>query len=327
MYRGRIGRHVDGAGRCASCDPSRRGHVKRAAGLVLAVLLLVVGGQGGAGHSVGHYPILLSRRDPHRRGRSRRRRQWPHRRDAARLRRRAPRSFAGPVPEHVKSVKSLGSFLVLSFNAASARFASADDRCAAARGILAAAQRGEGGRLRLPSLSRDALSRRLPAPPGPDRGGNAAPLARIGGARACEGRRQGPARRGDRARSAGTAGGRAEVIVSRWCRSTIWSAGAGVQLDGWSGPPWVKEGWFHAHRLLAAGLDAAAARGSRMRPIERLIRGAGARLGGARRIWSGAWWPRSPIVAGAWWSAMRRREEYFNEAYPRGRREHRLRLR
>ena len=41
-------------------------------------------------------------------------------------------------------------------------------------------------------------------------------------------------------------------------------AAAGVQLVGWSGPPWVKEGWFQAHRLLASGLDAAhAGRGGR----------------------------------------------------------------
>ncbi len=60
-------------------------------------------------------------------------------------------NFAGPVPGHVKSVKSLGSFLVLSFNPASARFASADDRCAAARGILAALARGKSSRLRFPS--------------------------------------------------------------------------------------------------------------------------------------------------------------------------------
>ena len=33
-------------------------------------------------------------------------------------------------------------------------------------------------------------------------------------------------------------------------------AAAGVQFDGWSGPPWMKEGWFHAYLLLAAGLDA-----------------------------------------------------------------------
>jgi hypothetical protein len=31
-------------------------------------------------------------------------------------------------------------------------------------------------------------------------------------------------------------------------------------LNGWLGPPWLKEGWFHAYRLLAPGLADAAAR-------------------------------------------------------------------
>ena len=35
-------------------------------------------------------------------------------------------------------------------------------------------------------------------------------------------------------------------------------ASTGVPFDGWSGPPWAKEGWFEAHRLLAPALDAAA---------------------------------------------------------------------
>ena len=33
-------------------------------------------------------------------------------------------------------------------------------------------------------------------------------------------------------------------------------AGTGAQADGWPGPPWVREGWFHARLLLAPGLDA-----------------------------------------------------------------------
>ena len=43
-------------GRFASRDPVRRGAARRAAGVALAAGLLVAGGQGGAGHSVGHYP-------------------------------------------------------------------------------------------------------------------------------------------------------------------------------------------------------------------------------------------------------------------------------
>ena len=125
---------------CASRDLVRRGIVKRAVGVALAAALLVAGGQSGAGHSVGHYPsyypdeIRIDAVDPAAAGKGLVD-ETLHAYVGA-----AP-SFAGPVPEHVKSVKSLGSFLVLSFNTASARFASAEARCAAARGILAALAR------------------------------------------------------------------------------------------------------------------------------------------------------------------------------------------
>ena len=43
-------------GRYAGRDPSGRELGKRVAGLALVGVLLVAGGQGGAGHQVGHYP-------------------------------------------------------------------------------------------------------------------------------------------------------------------------------------------------------------------------------------------------------------------------------
>ena len=110
---------------------------KRAAGAVLAVGILVAGGQGGAGHSVGHFPsyypdeIRIDAVDPATAGKGLVDETLHAYVGAVPI-------FAGPVPEHVKSVRSLGSFLVLSFNTKSAPFASADSRCAAARGILAA---------------------------------------------------------------------------------------------------------------------------------------------------------------------------------------------
>src|SRR5262249_60638669 len=97
--------------------------------------LIIAGGRGGAGHQVGHYPsfypdeIRISTLDP-----------------AAASKGLAeevlhayigtPPRFAGPVPHHVKTAKSLGSFLILSLDAASPRLASAEARCAVARGIL-----------------------------------------------------------------------------------------------------------------------------------------------------------------------------------------------
>ena len=105
------------------------GRCCRAAGIVVAAGVIVAGGQGGAGHSVGHYPsyypdeIRIDVLGPEGAGKGLADETLhayigsaPH--------------FTQPVPGHVKSAKSLGSFLVLSFHAGSKRFASLEDRCA-----------------------------------------------------------------------------------------------------------------------------------------------------------------------------------------------------
>jgi hypothetical protein len=112
--------------------------------MALALGVIVATGRGGAGHSVGHFPSY-----------------YP---DEIRIDVVEPEAaasgladatlhayvgslpkFTGPVPSHVKSAKSLGSFLVLSLDAGLKRFASADDRCAAARGFLAALSQETAG--------------------------------------------------------------------------------------------------------------------------------------------------------------------------------------
>ena len=117
--------------------PSPRGIVRGAVGAIMVAGLVVAGGQGGAGHSVGHFPSY-----------------YPHEIRITAIEPAAAAKglsdetlhayigaapvFAGPVPKNLESVRSLGSILVLSFKTASARFASADARCAAARGFMAA---------------------------------------------------------------------------------------------------------------------------------------------------------------------------------------------
>ena len=134
-----------GGARSICCPrPFRRELGKRVAGLTLVGALLIAGGQGGAGHQVGHYPsyypdeIRIDVIDPAAaaKGLSD---ETLHAYVGA-----AP-DFAGPLPEHVKSVKSLGSFLVLSFNTTSAHFASAAARCAAAGGVLADLSKEKAG--------------------------------------------------------------------------------------------------------------------------------------------------------------------------------------
>ncbi|MFQ5934774.1 MAG: hypothetical protein ACE5LB_00005, partial [Acidiferrobacterales bacterium] len=46
--------------------------------------------------------------------------------------------FAGSIPEHLKPVESLEAFLVLSFNPRSKVVKEPEERCAAARGVIAA---------------------------------------------------------------------------------------------------------------------------------------------------------------------------------------------
>jgi len=245
-------------GRLASRDPIRRGVVKRVAGVAMTAGLLVAGGQSGAGHSVGHYPsyypdeIRIDAVDP-----------------AAAAKGLGDETlhayvsgtpvFAGPVPEHVKSVRSLGSFLVLSFNTASARFASTDGRCTAARGILAA-------------LSEEKAAGFIfhPYPVTPYHADYLHHLDRIDAVTAVIGGGSTPAS----SLKVGAKGGLAEAMVkARWGLAADGAdavleevpvdeliAAAGVRFDGWSGPPWAKEGWFQAHQLLAPGLDAASRR-------------------------------------------------------------------
>ena len=93
-------------------------------------------------------------------------------------------------------------------------------------------------------------------------------------------------------------------------------AAAGGQFDGWSGPPWMKEGWFHAYLLLAAGLDAQQ-RETADGDYEQLIRGA------TRSLAEHANLERSLVSVLA--NRCERmvvgyvpRVEYFTEAYPAG---------
>ncbi len=317
MRRGHDGRaetQID-PGRCVSRDPFRRGSAKRAAaGLVLAAGLLVAGGRSGAGHQVGHYPsyypdeIRIDAVDP-----------------AAAAKGLADAtlhayvgaapSFAGPVPEHAKAVKSLGAFLVLSFDTASARFASADARCAAARGILAGlSQEKSGGFVFHPypltPFHADYLHHldRIEAAKSTLGGGVSTPAATKVSAK------------GQLAetivRARWDLGGNAGDIVLEAVPVEDLLAGAGVQLDGWSGPPWIKEGWFHAYRLLAAGLDSTE-REAVDRDYEQLVRGQ------ARSFAEHADLERH-LVAALTSKCQRMvvgytlREEYFNDNYPEG---------
>ena len=272
-------------------------------------------GQSGAGHSVGHYPsyypdeIRIEAVDPAAAGKG-------LIDETLHAYVGAVPNFAGPVPGHVKSAKSLGSFLVLSFNTASARFASARGSLRSRSRHPGGARRGEGRRLRFHPLSRDALSRRLPAPPGPDRGGQGGCRWRAFAGDGREGRRQGQAgREAIVAARLGAVATGADAVLEVVTVDDLLAA-AGVQFHGWSGPPWVKEGWFQAHRLLASGLDAAsrlAADGYYDRLMRGEIRGLAERTDLERHLVAALTNGCERLVVG-----YALKEEFFNEAYPAG---------
>ena len=302
--------------RCAaSCTGVRGLAARRVACGALAVALVFAGGHGGAGHSVGHYPsyypdeIRIDVVDP-----------------AAAAKGLADQTlhayvgatpaFSEPPPKHVKSATALGSFLVVSVNGAAKRFATAESRCAATRGLLAT--------LRTETAAGFVFH---PYPVTPYHGDVFNHLDRIDAAKSAAGTGTPP----DAAMPVGARGELAEAIVNaRFGRAAEGAdivleavrvddllAAAGVQFTGdWPGPSWLKEGWFQAHLLLAPGLDAAA-RDAADEAYEHLIRGE------VRDLAERAGFERDLIAAltrgcGRMVVGYVLRREYFNDAYPAG---------
>ena len=307
------GRRIHSGG-FAARDLVSRVIVKRAAGIALATSLLFAGGQGSAGHSVGHFPsyypdeIRIDVVDPAAAGKG-------LVDDTLHAYVGAVPSFASPAPQHVGSAKSLGSLLVLSLNTATARLTSTHDRCTAVRGVLAV-------------LKEETASGFVfhPYPVTPYHADYLHHLDRIDAAKAVVAGGSLSAR----SMKVGAKGGLAETIVqARWGRVADDAdfvlevvpvddllAAAGMQFGGWSGPPWVKEGWFQAHRLLAPGLDDAQ-RDAVDDDYERLIRGEFIGLAERTNL-------ERRLVAGLTTACERQvvgyalREEHFSDTYPAG---------
>jgi hypothetical protein len=291
----------------------RRAIARQGVPMAVGVGLLVVGGQSGAGHQVSHFPsyypdeIRIEALDPAAAGRGLGD-GTVHAYVGA-----AP-SFAGPLPAQVKTVKSLGSFLILSFNTASARFASADARCAAARGILA--------------VLRDETTAGFVFHPYPVTPHHADYLHHLDRIEAASAALVGDASSG-KSTVVGARGQLAEAIVrARFAPATDDAAvvleavpvddllAADVQFGLWPGPPWAKEGWFHAHRLLAPGVQAVR-RSVLDDDYERLVRGEvhglAERIDLERRLVAALAVGCERVVAG-----YVLKEESFNDSYPGG---------
>ncbi len=301
-------------GRRVCRDSIWHGRVKRAAALAIAAGLFIAGGQSGAGHSVGHYPsyfpdeIRIDVVDPTAAAKGLVD-QTLHAYVGA-----TP-AIVGPVPGHVKSVTSLGSFLVLSFDTTSARFASAEARCAAARSVLAALREEKAAGFvfhpyPVTPYHADYLHHvdRVEAAKDSAIGGIAPTLPKKIGAKGRLAEAIVRARWGLLAEGGDVT--LEEIPVDRLF------AAVSVQFDGWSGPPWLKDGWFQAHRLLAPGLDAAS-RSAVDENYAHLIRGEvlglAERADLERRLVAALTKGCERTVVG-----YTLKEEYINEAYPSG---------
>jgi hypothetical protein len=70
------------------------------------------------------------------------------------------------------------------------------------------------------------------------------------------------------AAAAGSADGELEIVDV-----SALAARAAVRFNGWSGPPWIRQGWFHAYLLLAPAVTEPASRARIDDAVRRLTRG------------------------------------------------------
>lgn len=178
-----------------------------------------------------------------------------------------PRLPAGAGAE-LKAVESLEAFLVLGFNPATKAFAQPAQRCAAARGILAGLD---------PEHPEIMLS---PYPVTPFHPDYLRHLDRVDAAAAARAGAKVERDVAFRAR-----GARAQALAqSRWRLGAADAWDASLEevpvaalmppaASGWPGPPWMKEGWFHAYRLLGAAVSDPADRRSADAAYRRLAHG------------------------------------------------------
>jgi hypothetical protein len=165
-------------------------------------------------------------------------------------------------PAHLGSAESFKGFLVATFNPAAAAGQDRDRRCALSRHLLAALSTAKGSYHFHPypvtpyhmdylhHFDRvTALMRQISAASQADSSTMAAMAVRPSGSLA-------EALLPPASRSAGAGG---EVTLEEVTVDEL-LAGDRTSLNGWLGPLWMKEGWFHAYRLLADRLADAAAK-------------------------------------------------------------------
>ena len=155
-------------------------------------------------------------------------------------------------------VESLRAFVVLTFNPASRAFAEARDRCAAAARLAPA----------LTAAKAEYAIHPYPVTPWHDDYVHHADLVEAAKARAAAAPGAGPVprlrvRKGVATLPAGPAwrapDGEWDATLEEMSLGALFREEA-TRLNGWMGPPWLKEGWFHAHALSARAVTDAGTR-------------------------------------------------------------------
>jgi hypothetical protein len=220
----------------------------------------------------------------------------------------------GRAPADVKPVESLQGYVVMSFNPGSQAAATRESRCAAARRI--AKSLGQAPGLYVPhpypvtpydmdylehfDLAHSARQAYASAPAG----SGAALLVQAKGPLA------------ERLVKAPAKGGNWDAAIEEIDVEGL-LASHGLNLDGWVGPPWLKEGWFHAHLLTAGAVSDTAGRQAVEGLYRRLSSGAfdntTARIELGRRLVSRLAAGCERVVLG-----YTVRREYFNAEFSQG---------
>ena len=180
--------------------------------------------------------------------------------------------YAGArAPADVKPVESLQGYVVMTFNSASPAAANRESRCAAARRVAKSLGQAPGLYVAHPypvtpydmdylqhfDLAQAAKQAYASAPAGT----GAALLVQAKGPLA-ERLVKSPAR-----------SGKWDAIIEEVDVEGLLASNS-LNLDGWLGPPWLKEGWFHAHLLTAGAVSDAADRQAAEGLYRRLASGA-----------------------------------------------------
>jgi hypothetical protein len=166
--------------------------------------------------------------------------------------------FAGPAPDSLRFVESLGSYVVMRVNPASPAAKGGQAACAVARAALKALAGDPRGLVLHPypvnSYHADYLQHADRAEAAKARllGGPAADVARLKLLVA------GPWARGPAPAWRAPPGGADWDASIEEIDAAKLVAGDRFAFNGWLGPPWIKQGWFHAYLLLAPALSAPA---------------------------------------------------------------------